>query len=132
MVSIIEEGQKPYDPASQVAGPLIMPTFAEPMTNISFRQALTGIFRARTPNSIFIMDSIRQAGIWRFMRFWAWPLDPLDKTKSMLALLAHNNTLMKQLIDMQVIDKNAVKESKLIVLDKLEGLDVNKAFQLYL
>ena len=99
MVSIIEEGQQPYDRASQVAGPLIMPYFAEPMTNISFRQAITGIFRARTPNSIFIMDSVRQAGIWRFMRFWAWPLDKMDKTQSMLALLEYNNALMKDLID---------------------------------
>ena len=69
-IEIIDQSQKPYNAQEHIYGPLLSKDFSEPMTNSPLLKTLRGIVKADTSNSIFLMDSIKQPGIWRFIRFW--------------------------------------------------------------
>jgi hypothetical protein len=110
-IEILEQKQNAYDARENIYGPIIAPNFAEPMTYISLRKMIRGIVKADTPNSIFIMDNLKQAGVWRFLRFWLFSntkKSRSDKILIMKRLLNADEKLLNELIKDKVLPAEAL------------------------
>lgn len=81
------------------------------MTYIPVRKMIRGILKADTPNSVFVMDSLKQGGVWRFLRFWLTSnsfKSRSDKINILRRLLNEDEKLLNQLIKDGVLPAEAL------------------------